>query len=403
MKNPVIILGLSTPGIFLMRHFPKYGIKAYGLDSDTKELGFKSRFGIKKVCPDPEKNGKGFFEFMINLKKEFNVNPVLIPTADKFVLLLNDYNEDLSKYFYYTLPGDNLLRKLTSKKSTYELAVKYGFPTPKTCFTKNASELEDFVNDAEFPCILKPEFPESWRSGYLEEFAGGEKVIIVKTPEELFSKYETLKMYDDRVIVQEIIKGDDSNLHYFVSYTDKNQNCIGSFTGVKERIAPVNFGSASYVNLVYNEELENMSVEWLKKMKFWGISGIEVKKDIRDGKFKLIEVNPRFGLWDEVGTKFGVDVAMMSYNELLGYPIALVKNTKINIRWISVHRDIRASAEYISRGILPLSKIVSSYLDFPIYIADMKWNDPGLTFYLIKNLFKGIFRKLFRKNKSSDV
>jgi D-aspartate ligase len=403
MKNPVIILGLSTPGIFLMRHFPKYGIKAYGLDCDEKELGFKSRFGTKMICPDPENNGKEFVEFMINMRRDYDINPVLIPTADKFVLPLNDYEKEFSDKYYYTLPKENLLRKLTSKKSTYELAVQYGFPTPKTCITKDSSELEIFVKDVEFPCILKPEFPESWRSGILEKFVEGEKVVIVNSSEELFSKYDTIKKYDDRVIVQEIIKGDDCNLHYFVSYCDKNQNCIGSFTGIKERIAPVHFGSASYVNLVYNEKLESISIDWLKKMNFWGISGIEVKKDSRDGIFKLIEVNPRFGLWDETGTKFGIDVAMMSYNELTGNILTPVTNTKTNIRWISVHRDIRASAEYVSKGILPLSKIIYSYLDFPIYIADMRLNDPGLTFYLIKKLLKGFFRKLLKKSKKANV
>lgn len=403
MNNPVIILGLSTPGIFLMRHFPKFKIESYGFESDVNELGFKSRFGIKKICPDPEKNTNEFLEFMIKQRSKFNLNPVLIPTADKFVLPLNDFYEELSKYYLYTLPKDNLLRKLTSKKSTYELAVQYGFPAPKTCFTKDSEELEKFSKEVEFPCILKPEFPESWRSGYLEEFVNGEKVIIVNSKEELFSRYDVIKKYDDRVIVQEIIKGEDKNLHYFVSYFDKNQNCAGSFTGIKERIAPVNFGSASYVNLVYNEELKNMSVEWLKKLKFRGISGIEVKKDVRDGKFKLIEVNPRFGLWDEIGAKFGIDVAMMSYNELLGKQITPVENKRINIRWISVHRDIRASAEYVSRGILPLSKIISSYLDFPIYIADMRLNDLPLTFYLIKKLFKGIFRKLFKRKEILSV
>jgi D-aspartate ligase len=403
MKNPVITLGLSTPGIFLMRHFSKSGIKAYGLDCDEREPGFKSRFGIKKVCPDPEKNGEEFIGFMNNFRKEFDSNPVLIPTADKFVLHLNDYNTELSDKYLFTLPGENLLRKLTSKKSTYELAVQHGFPTPKTCITKDSSALEVFSGNAEFPCILKPEFPESWRTGYLEEFAGGEKVIIVNTAEELFAKYDIIRKYDDRVIVQEIVKGEDKNLHYFVSYCDKNHNCIGSFTGIKERIAPVHFGSASYVNLVYNEELESMSVEWLKKMNFWGISGIEVKKDSRDGKFKLIEVNPRFGLWDETGTKFGIDVAMMSYKELTGESLTPVKNKNINIRWISVHRDIRASAEYIAEGILPLSKIIYSYLDFPIYIADIRLNDPRLAIYFVKNLIKGLIRKLFRKRKEANV
>jgi D-aspartate ligase len=399
MNSPVIILGLSTPGIFLMRHFPKFGIVAYGLDSSPNELGFKSCFGIKKVCPDPENNSKEFFDYMMKLRKDFDVNPVIIPTADKFVLPLNDYSEDLLNYFHYTLPVDNLLRKLTSKKCSYELAIKYGFPAPKTCFVKNDSNVENFVRNVEFPCILKPEFPESWRAGFLEKFSDGEKVIVVKSKDELYSKYDTIKKYDDRVIVQEIIQGDDSNLHYFVSYLDKNQNCIGSFTGIKKRIAPVHFGSASYVDIVYNEELEDMSTKWLKKLNFWGISGVEVKKDVRDNIYKLIEVNPRFGLWDEIGTKLGIDVAMMGYNELLGKQLVPVKNTKTNIRWISIHRDIRASAEYISKGILPVGKIVESYFDFPLYVADMKLNDLGLTFYLIRNLLRGVFRKLFGKNK----
>jgi len=324
---------------------------------------------------------------------------VLIPTADKFILPLNDFSEELSEHFYFTIPKDGILRKLTSKRYSYELAIKHGFPAPKTCFVKDVEELNRFASDVEFPCILKPEFPESWRSGFLEEYCLGEKVIFVNSPDEVLEKYDTIKKYDDRVIVQEIIKGEDYNLHYFVSYMDKNQSCTGSFTGIKERVVPPHFGSASYVNIKYNEELEDQAVKWLKKMKFWGISGVEVKKDERDNLYKLIEVNPRYGLWDEIGTKFGIDVAMMSYKELLGEKIEPVENKNTDIRWISVHRDLRASAEYISQGIIPLGKIAESYLKFPIYISDMKLNDFGMTFHLIKSLVKGIFKRIIKKIK----
>lgn len=401
MKNPVIALGLSTPGIFIMKHFPKSGIETYGIDSSINELGFKSKYGIKKLCPDPEKNSRDFFKFMMKLRKEFSENPVLLPTSDKFVLPLNDFAGELSEHFNFTMPKDGILRKLTSKRYSYELALKYGFPSPNTCFVKNVEELDGFVRNADFPCILKPEFPESWRSGFLEEFCGGEKVIIVNSADEVFKKYDTIKKYDDRVIIQEIIRGRDSNLHYFVSYLDKNQNCLGSFTGIKERIAPVGFGSASYVNLTYNEELERISVSWLQKMKFWGISGVEVKKDSRDGIFKLIEVNPRFGLWDETGTRFGIDVAMMAYKELTGQKSEQVKNKKIDFRWISIHRDLRASAEYIKKGLIPIGKIAESYLKFPIYVGDMSFRDTGLTFHLIKSLIRGILRRLFKGFKKN--
>lgn len=402
MNNPVIILGLSTPGVFLLKHFSKIGVASYGFECDIREVGFKSKYGIKKICPNPEFDDKSFLEFLMQIRKDFNLNPILIPTADKFVLPLSDFSEILSEYFYFPVPKNGIQRKLTSKRDSYELAVKFGFPAPKTCIVNDFDSLEKFIKDVEFPCILKPEFPESWRSGFLEEFCKGEKVIIVNTAEELFIKYDVIKNHDSRVIVQEIIPGKDSNLHYFVSYLDKNQDCIGSFTGIKERIAPVHFGSASYVNIVYNEELEDMSVKWLMKLGFWGVSGIEVKKDARDNVFKLIEVNPRFGLWDEIGTKFGIDVAMMYYDELLNKPLVRVKNKNTNIRWISVHRDIRASAEYISKGILTPGKIAESYFNFPLYISDLKLNDLGLTFYLIKKLFKGFFKKLFKK-RVTDV
>ena len=398
MKNPVISLGLSTPGIFIMRHFSKYGIAAYGLDSDPHEIGFHSRFGIKKVCPDPEINSRDFLDYLIKMRKDFELKPVLIPSSDKFVLPLNDFASELSEHYYFTMPEDGLLRKLTSKRYSYELAVKYGFPAPKTCFASNKDSLQKFVNETEFPCILKPEFPESWRAGFLEEFCKGEKVIVVNTAEEIFEKYETISRYDDRVIVQEIIPGNDSMLHYFVSYMDRNGNCLGSFTGIKERIAPIHFGSASYVNLVYDEKLKNMSLRWLKDMRFWGLSGVEVKKDKRDNEYKLIEVNPRFGLWDETGSKFGIDVAMMCYKELLGEHQEPVENKNINMRWISLHRDIRSSVEYIQKGIIPLPKIIKSYFRWPIYIGDMRWNDPKLVMHLLKNLLRGIKRRLFNKS-----
>ena len=139
MKNPVISLGLSTPGIFIMRHFPKFGIATYGLDSNPEEIGFHSRFGIKKVCPDPEINSRDFLDYLIKMRKDFELKPVLIPSSDKFVLPLNDFASELSEHYFFTMPEDGLLRKLTSKRYSYELAVKYGFPTPKTCFASGLS------------------------------------------------------------------------------------------------------------------------------------------------------------------------------------------------------------------------------------------------------------------------
>ncbi len=64
------------------------------------------------------------------------------------------------------------------------------------------------------------------------------------------------------------------------------------------------------------------------------------------------------------------------------------------MRWISLHRDIRSSVEYVQKDLIPLSDIIRSYFRWPIYVGDMRWNDPKLVIHLIKGLFRGIKRRL---------
>ena len=50
------------------------------------------------------------------------------------------------------------------------------------------------------------------------------------------------------------------------------------------------------------------------------MSQVEFKRDPRDGRFKLMEVNPRFWLWHGLAASLGVDFARIAYHDLLGRP-----------------------------------------------------------------------------------
>jgi predicted ATP-grasp superfamily ATP-dependent carboligase len=77
-------------------------------------------------------------------------------------------------------------------------------------------------------------------------------------------------------------------------------------------------GLAESINEI--DELRVFSQALLKESKFSGISQIEFKKNNRDGKFYLMEINPRIWLWMQTAVGSGVNLALAYYSHLAGLP-----------------------------------------------------------------------------------
>jgi len=117
---------------------------------------------------------------------------------------------------------------------------------------------------------------------------------------------------------------------------------------------PVHFGSASFVESVYEQELERISINFLKDMGYKGLGGMELKRDSRDSKFKLIEFNARFGLWDVLGARCGVDIAYVAYCDTIGEKVMRNVKYRTGIKWISANLDSKAFLNYRREGSLSL-------------------------------------------------
>jgi hypothetical protein len=63
------------------------------------------------------------------------------------------------------------------------------------------------------------------------------------------------------------------------------------------------------------------------------VSQVEFKRDPRDGRFKLMEVNPRLWLWHGLAAALGVDFARITYLDLLGRRSAPVTTEGKDGRW----------------------------------------------------------------------
>jgi predicted ATP-grasp superfamily ATP-dependent carboligase len=71
----------------------------------------------------------------------------------------------------------------------------------------------------------------------------------------------------------------------------------------------------------------------LRHTGFHGISQVEFKLDRRDGRFKLIEINPRLWQWHSLAEACGVNIPHIAYRDLLGDRPTPVRMQDEGKRW----------------------------------------------------------------------
>jgi D-aspartate ligase len=397
--SPVIVLGLYIPGVALIKQFVRQGIPCLGMDCDLKELGFSLRGRHQRLCPDPDKEPQRWFSCMGEVAAMFARPPVIIVTADKYIPVLEMFQDALQKQFLYAFPQGVSARTLLSKRGAYDIVNAAGVPQPETFFVHTVQELDEVKGKIAYPAIIKPEFSHTWRVPQMQPLVKSKTVIEVNSQRELKEWYEKVSVFDARIIVQGIVPGPDPHLYYHVSYVDRQQRCLGYFIGNKKRITPIHFGHGSYVEVAHDPEtnkiIHDLSMKLLGHCRYWGVSGIEFKFDERERTFKLIEINPRYGLWDGLGIRVGVDVATLYYRDIRGENIEPRPAVRNKAKWVSFSNDISAFLEYRRENAISLWGWLRSLLDVrhTVY-SDVFWDEPKLLFsWSIKRILKKLFKR----------
>ena len=368
--SPVVVAGLFLNGTSVVRRVAELGYDAWAISYDRSEQGWRSRRGQKVLCPHPTEAFDEWVEFMRELAGRFDQAPALIPCSDIFVLALERAAPALAGVYRFHGFGSGLRAALTSKRTTFELAERHGFPRPKTQFVNNRIELAAFARGVGGPTLIKPDLPASWRAGEAREVAGGRKVIVGRDVDDILAGYEQIAPYTPSVLAQEVIPGPDSNLLYWCGFVRGDGVVCGRLIGRKLRVAPIHFGSASFVQLVDRPDLEDLCERFLTTLGYSGLCGIELKEDPRDGVAKLIEVNPRWGLWDDIGVPVGVDLVGEAVSALFGGSPQPQRPRHFRQKWAAVSWDLPVFFRYRSEGLITTATWLADYRP-PIRINDL--------------------------------
>lgn len=270
-----------------------------------------------RVCPENESDAS-FLKNVEDVCREFSDKTVLVlGCGDSYVQLCARYKDKLPENAIAPYISEDLLNSLINKEKFYELCDQHGIDHPAT-FIYDKSMGHNFTLPWGPPYIAKPaDSVAYWACGD----ASLNKVYVCQSWEELLSALDKVYAagYQDHMVLQEFIPGDDSYMRVLTNFSDHNGQvklmCLGHV--LLEEHSPHGIGNHAVIITERDEELELKIRDLLESLHFVGFSNFDIKFDRRDGKYKAFEINCRQGRSNYYVTGAGCNIARLLVEDVI--------------------------------------------------------------------------------------
>ncbi len=362
-----LVIGGDYRGLGIVRSLGRHGIPVWVL-TDEHFIAAMSRYAARHL-PWPARSEADQLQHLLRLCAEHRLAGwMLFPTGDEAAVLIARHHKTLAESFRLTTPPWEMMRRAYDKRQTYRLAAELGMPYPWTRYPRSREEVAAL--DCAFPVILKPAFKSD-----PNRFTN-DKAWLVSSREELLALYDqALSFVDpDVVMIQELIPGGGEAQFSYAALCNDGR-VAASLVARRLRQYPLDFGrSSSYVETVELPAVEELSRRLLAAIRFNGLIEVEFKRDPRDGRFKLLDLNARIWGWHTLGARAGVDFPWLLWRMTMGETISEVR-ARAGVRWVRMVTDLPAVFKAMRRGILSPAAYLRS-LRGPIEFAIFSASDP---------------------------
>jgi D-aspartate ligase len=339
-----LVVGGDYQGLGIARSLGRQGVPVCVLD-DERSIASASRFVRRSLRVKDLRSPERTVDALVGACARMGLHGwVLYPTREETVAAVAANRDRLGELFRVPTPGWSSVQPAWDKRETYRLADRLGVATPRTWFPRVEHDLDHVDTNA--PVIVKPAIKEHFI------YATGAKAWRADSRAELVSCYRRAAaiVHDGEVLVQEMIPGGGESQFAYCAFF-KDGAALASMTVRRRRQHPSDFGRAStFVETIELPELEQQSLSFLRAIDYYGLVELEYKRDPRDGRHKLLDVNARTWGYHTLGSAAGVDFPYLLFRDQLGLPVEPIR-ARPGVRWIrwvtdlpNAVRDIRAGA-----------------------------------------------------------
>ncbi len=320
-STPAVVLKFDSNvmhhgGLGVIRSLGRAGVSVYAVHEDKLAPAASSRYLRGRLLwrPDPA-DADRVLAGLARLAGIIGRPAVLIPTDDAGAIFLAEHGSELRRWFLFPELPAGLPRRLAGKYSLHQVCRELGVASPWTTLPGSLAQAREFARAAGYPVVAK--LTDPWQA-----HRGMRSTRVVVDSSELGRIYDACWRAGAGLMLQEFVPGDRRYDWFFHGYCDANSACRPAFTGVKERSYPSGAGLTSFGRSAPNDALKAEITRLLSRLGYRGLLDLDIRLDARDGRYHLLDFNPRLGAQFRVFLDAaGTDVALAAYLDLTGQPI----------------------------------------------------------------------------------
>ncbi|MDP2681760.1 MAG: ATP-grasp domain-containing protein [Deltaproteobacteria bacterium] len=317
-------------------------------------VGEKTRFAtalFSKYCsrrviyPSPASKPDEFLDWLLKEVKANNYD-MLLPTEFETLEIILKHKKEIEPYTRVPFADYNLISKVNDKAWLIRYAEKNGYLCPKTYKNSHpplnplpSREGKQIVpsplagegqgeggfsdEGMEYPLVIKP-----------RESSGSRGLVYVNRPSEFLTAFQKVHSRYPFPLVQEYIP--NGGAYGVGALFNLNSEPRAAFVYKRLREYPVSGGPSTLRESVKNDEIRDVAVSLLKSLNWVGVAMVEFRVDARDGKAKLMEINPRFWGSLQLAILSGMDFPYLLYKMAVDGDVepAWDYETGIRCRWL---------------------------------------------------------------------
>ncbi|RKE22623.1 ATP-grasp domain-containing protein [Streptomyces sp. TLI_171] len=240
---------------------------------------------------------------------------VAVCTDDESACLLAEHAAELAPDLLLPPVPADLPRRLADKGGLYQVCRANDVPSPRSATPATMDELLDAARELGYPLVLKN----------LAPFSRLDHPLVSHTT--VIHDEADLRALDrgpaqPAVLAQEFLPPEHCEDWFTHLVCGPCGVPLLVFTGRKERDWPPGGGFTTLAHSLPNPELAALATDLCRRIGYSGIADLDWRYDRRDGRYKLVDFNPRqgaqFRLFETTG---GIDVVRALHLWLTGRPV----------------------------------------------------------------------------------
>lgn len=301
-KKVLVLEGYARQSLALVKAFNQLGCEVSALCGSILDVCYNSRYTANKILGICDRERVEETTEQIRKLIKTQKYDMVVPTVDFTAAILSEHKEEFSQYTKIMSNDWDVYQIAGDKNKTMAVCAEINVPHPIT--VQNVESLNSVINSGiKFPIVVKP------CTGY--GAIGFKKIDNIAELKKLFT--DEKENFSDYVF-QEFIPQTDIQ-YECAMFVDGNNEVKTSLVFSKNRWFPVNGGSSTLNITVERPDIVESCSKLLQAINWRGAADIDLIQDPRDGKAKIMEINPRVSGSVKITFVAGVDQArqMLEY------------------------------------------------------------------------------------------